>query len=214
MGNDELMNEGQGEAGGQNGSTLLTGDEVKPSASETGTGTEAGTGTDSTDPSAQTATSPKSEPQLPEKYELTTPEGVELDTAFLEQVTPVFKELKLSGVQAQKLADLYTGKVVEMQRAQMDTWNKTLSGWQASAMNDAEYGGAGFEENVSLAKAALKEFGSDDLQKAFIDYGMGNHPEVIRLLYKVGKAMKNDKLVVGDRNGSVDPNKALYPNMA
>lgn len=153
-------------------------------------------------------------PEVPDTYELTMPEGVELDAALLEKATPLFKELKLSGEQAQKLSDLYADKLAEGRKAQLDAWNGLLDGWRSAAKSDPEIGGTKFAENVGAAKTALDRFGTPELKKALDEYGMGNHPELIRFCCRVGKALGEDRLVDGKPGGgSVDPAKVLYPGM-
>ena len=44
---------------------------------------------------------------------------------------------------------------------------------------------------------------------------MGNHPEFIRLLYRVGKTLKEDKMAGGQEptNTGKDVAKTLFPSM-
>lgn len=154
------------------------------------------------------------EAAVPDKYELTMPEGLEPDAALLAKATPLFKELKLTGEQAQKLSDLYADKLAETRKAQLDAWNGVLDGWREAARTDPEIGGARFAENVGAAKTALDRFGTPELKKALDEYGLGNHPELVRFCCRVGKALGEDRLVDGKPGGgAVDPAKVLYPGM-
>ena len=154
------------------------------------------------------------EPEVPDRYDLKMPEGVEPDAALLEKATPLFKELKLTGEQAQKLSDLYADKLAETRKVQLDAWNGGLEGWRSAAKADAEIGGAKFAENVGAARSALDRFGTPELKQALDEYGLGNHPELIRFCFRVGKALAEDRLVDGRRGaGSADPAKVLYPSM-
>jgi hypothetical protein len=65
----------------------------------------------------------------------------------------------------------------------------------------AEWGEA-FDNNLIKAKAALKEFGSEEDIKTIRDMGLGNNPSFIKLMAKVGETLSEDKLVV---TGQVDP---------
>lgn len=152
--------------------------------------------------------------EVPDTYELKMPEGLEPDAALLAKATPLFKELKLTGEQAQKLSDLYAGKLAETRKAQLDAWNGLLDGWREAARTDPEIGGARFAENVGAAKTALDRFGTPELKKALDEYGLGNHPELVRFCCRVGKALGEDRLVDGKPGGgAVDPAKVLYPGM-
>jgi hypothetical protein len=44
---------------------------------------------------------------------------------------------------------------------------------------------------------------------------LGNHPEVVKLAFKVGKAISEDGFVSGSPKGNTtnDPAKKLFPNM-
>lgn len=44
---------------------------------------------------------------IPEKYEIKMPDGVEMDAELMAEVTPLFREAKLSPAQAQVVADAY-----------------------------------------------------------------------------------------------------------
>ncbi len=206
MAEEQIVEGGEGAVQQEEGNSLLTGAEQNQTPPEGDKAPKAA------DAGEQAAKQP--EAQLPDKYELKMPEGMELDSAMLEQATPLFKELKLTGEQAQKLSDLYANKVATGRKEQLDAWNGILDGWRESAKSDPEIGGAKFGENVGTAKAALDKFGTPELKKALDDYGMGNHPEMIRLLARVGKALSEDRLVDGKSGaGSPDPAKVLYPGM-
>ena len=91
----------------------------------------------------------------------------------------------------------------------------TSKEWEEAARNDQEYGGAQFEQNIAIAKQALEQFGSPALSEMLAHSPMGNHPEVIRFLINVGKAVSEDNFVTGTaRNGGVktdaDLAQALY----
>jgi len=63
--------------------------------------------------------------------------------------------------------------------------------------NDEEFGGQKFNENAGMAKEALKQFGNEELSDLMDSTGLGNHPEVIRFFFRVGKAMKEDNFSTG-----------------
>jgi hypothetical protein len=151
----------------------------------------------------------------PEKYELKAPEGMELDAAALEAATPIFKELGLSGEQAQKLADIYAAQMAAVVQRQRETWTQQHEGWVSTMKADPEFGGEKFAASIgTIAKAIDGLMGSE--AKAFREMldltGAGNHPQMARLLYRVGKALGEDGLVRGD--AAAQPRSAaeiLYP---
>ena len=54
--------------------------------------------------------------------------------------------------------------------------------------------GEAYGENVSRAKAALREFGDEDLKKFVSESGLSNHAGFIKMLAKVGETLKEDKI--------------------
>jgi|DEB0MinimDraft_6_1074348.scaffolds.fasta_scaffold112030_2 polyhydroxyalkanoate synthesis regulator phasin len=151
----------------------------------------------------------------PETYaDFVLPEGVELDEALLSEATPVFKELNLTQEQAQKLVDLKAKEVEAGRQSQVDAFNQLMQDWTEQSRNDKEFGGDKFEENVKIAISAVDKFGTPELKQLLKEHGMGNHPEVIRFMVKVGKLTQED--VPGGTGQNVSPElnrvSAMYPN--
>ena len=66
--------------------------------------------------------------------------------------------------------------------------------WIAKAQNDNEMGGVHFQRNLALAKKVVKRFGSKELMEVLERTRLGSHPELVRLLWKVGQALPPAKL--------------------
>lgn len=152
----------------------------------------------------------------PESYkDFAIPEGMEFDKERASKFTEVAKKANLDQDTAQAFVDLYATAVKETAEAQAKMWADTQNNWANESKSDKEFGGVKFNENISVAKKALDKFGTPELIELADSYGMGNHPEFIRLLYRVGKAMSEDKFVVGagGTGGPKDPAKVLFPDM-
>ena len=87
--------------------------------------------------------------------------------------------------------------------------------------NIIETGTEALEQMLDVAKASLDTFGTDALKSLLQETGLGNHPEVIRFMYRAGKAISEDSYVgnsegaVGKSNVPKDFNgiaNALYSN--
>jgi hypothetical protein len=124
----------------------------------------------------------------PEKYEFVAPEGVELDPVALEKFEPVARELGLTSDQANKLVALQA----ELVAGQSQQWSKQVETWVTSVKADKELGGVGLNGTLSNATRALNQFGTPELKAALDATGMGNHPELVRVFARVGKAMAED----------------------
>jgi hypothetical protein len=161
---------------------------------------------------ATSAPDPKpADPVVPESYELKMPDGVELDQAATTEFTAIAKELKLDQAAAQKLADIGA----KMAQRQADAHAQLVETWTEQVKTDKEIGGDKLAENLGVARKAIDTFGSPELKALLNSTGLGNHPEVVKLAFKVGKAISEDGFVSGSPKGNTtnDPAKKLFPNM-
>lgn len=150
-------------------------------------------------------------PGAPEKYEFQAPEGQAFDDAILEAYSEVAKELNLSQDDAQKLLD----KVAPVMHArQQEQIAQVQEGWAEASRADKEFGGDKLDANLGVAKKALDAFASPELKTLLKDTGLGNNPEVIRFMYRAGKAISEDRIVTGQQAPGSDKSLAdkLYSN--
>lgn len=172
----------------------------------TQTQTPPGTETPATE---TTTTEQPAAPVVPETYIFTAPEGKEYDPQVLESFSSAAKEAGLTQDAAQKLVDKMAPALAARQADQVQAIHK---GWTDASTADKEFGGEKLAENLGVARKALDNFGSPELSKLLDDTGLGNHPEVIRLLYRAGKAISEDKFVAGSAGPSAsNPLDVLYP---
>lgn len=135
-------------------------------------------------------------PVVPEKYELKTSEGSKLTSEQVKEVETYAREKGLSNEQAQELLTRQDSVVKSFHDQQVADHEAQVSQWVEAAKNDKEIGGTKFNEHVEYAHRALKHFDTNgDLSKGLELTGFGNHPEIIRVFAKIGKAMANDKFV-------------------
>lgn len=150
----------------------------------------------------------------PEKYEdFKAPEGLTFDSNVIGQFSEVAKELNLPQDKAQLLLDKMGPVLASRQIEQLQT---ARTEWVGQVKADKEYGGDALPENLAVAKKALDTFGTPELRTLLNESGLGDHPEVIRLFYRAGKAISEDGFVAGKPNGGTnpDPAKRLFPNQA
>lgn len=171
---------------------------------------------DSGKPEGNTQTDNKDgKPQgAPEKYDLKVPDGMTLDEAALAEFDPIARELNLSNEQAQKLADVYSKRMAEVAQKQQESWKETTAKWVDDVKADKEIGGQNLDTSVRHAQAALTKFGTPELRAQMDATGMGNHPELVRVFARIGKAMAEDSFVQSSRDGAqADPAKKMFPSM-
>lgn len=139
----------------------------------------------------------------PESYDFKAPEGVEqLDTQLVETFTPLAKELGLSNEQAQQLVNLAPQIQQRMAQQQAESWGKQLEAWVGEVKADKDIGGSNLPATMASAQKVMQQFGTPELKAALEQTGMGNHPELVRLFAKVGKAMGEDSFVAGGKTSS------------
>ena len=162
---------------------------------------------------------PAEKPQgAPEKYEFTPPEGKEFDAEIIGNFSEVARELNLTQDAAQKLVESMGPKIAERQLAQVEAIRNE---WAQQSQTDKEFGGDKLNENMAVAKKALDSFGTPELRTLLVQSGLGNNPEVIRFMFRAGKAISEDTFVGnspgagGKPSGPQDFNAkaaALYSN--
>lgn len=145
----------------------------------------------------------------PEKYELTVGENIapEVQSAFED----VARDLNLSQDAAQKVLDKM-GPVLAQN--QMDRIEKMQNDWAEQSRADKEFGGERLNENLSFAKKALDAFASPQLRDILNETGLGNHPEMIRMMFKAGKAISEDGHVGPTQSENTSPNGKDFNSMA
>ena len=139
---------------------------------------------------------PAAKAAVPEKYELKLPENSTLNAASVEKIASFAKERGLSQDQAQALLEREHSAVKENADKQQESLKTAQNAWLEQAQKDTEIGGDKFKENAELSKRVVERFGSDALKKALNETGLGNHPELVRMIVRIGKAMSEDQLVL------------------
>lgn len=140
------------------------------------------------------------------------PDGVELDTEGATELKTIAKELNLSQASAQKLVDLALAKQARDSAAGAAHMEGIRKGWQDATRSDKEFGGDKLNASLAVAQKALKQFGSPELNELVVGAGLGDHPEFIRLLVKVGNAVSEAPIVNGGPSVTQDAASVMYPN--
>lgn len=142
-------------------------------------------------------------------YTLTLPDDMQVDEAMLGALAPAMKEAGITGKQANTLAAAFAAQ----QKAQFEQFGQTVAGWAKTAQADPEIGGVNWDASVANAQKVIKQFGSDGLREYLNQTGAGNHPEVIRLMAKVGAVISEDN-PTSTSQGKVarDTVATLYPD--
>jgi hypothetical protein len=124
----------------------------------------------------------------------TAPEGTEYDASILTAFEAGARDANLSQEAAQKLLETMSPQIAARQAEQVAS---VRQGWFDASKADKEFGGAALEQNLGIAKKALDNFGSPELHQLLTSTGLGNHPEIIRFMFKAGKSISQDNMVIG-----------------
>lgn len=130
----------------------------------------------------------------PEAYEPFDVEGQQFTEAQLEGFAATAKELGLSQENAQKML---AAMVPTARQYLVDDLKAKSQEWASLSEKDPEIGGANFKANVGVANQALKQFATPEFTALLRGSGLGAHPEVVRVFYRIGKAMQQDHGVTG-----------------
>ena len=147
----------------------------------------------------------------PEKYtDFTLPEGVTLDAKVIEAFSKTAKTLGLS----QGNAQLVISEIAPVFKARGESAiAQVRADMLAASKADKDIGGGKFDTSVGLAKLAMEAHFSKEFN-AFLNLtGLGNHPEMIRGLAKIGKPLAPDGWVPGSKDAQTKGDaRSWYPN--
>ena len=161
----------------------------------------------------------KGAPENYEAFDLPAEYDGVIDEQTMEGFSEVAKELDLSQAQAQKLVDYE----VQRQENLIDAYQHQADKWTEESKTDDEIGGADYELKQAKAVKAYDLLATDEFKSLMNPYhaidnpkglGLGNHPEVVRLFYRVGLKMSEDGLVVNDKGGEskLSREEVMYGN--
>jgi len=148
----------------------------------------------------------------PETYDIKAPKESPLSAEHISSVAKYAKEKGMSNEQAQSLLERDHSIVVAVKESQLKEFETTKSGWADQAKADKEIGGDKLEKNIELAKRVTSRYATPEFQEVLVKTGFGNHPELVRMLKRIGESMSEDQLEVQNNSGAGerDPADVLY----
>ena len=166
----------------------------------------------------------------PEAYKFDVPDDLKelIDTSKVDQVLETFgptaKELGLSQDQFQKLIEFDVKRSLEAGETALNEYEARVKSWAEQTKADPNFGGQQLEANLKIAELGLKKMESPGLVAALKPWsednpeglGLGNHPEVIKLLHKLGTMYAEPDHVRGEASTTLTDQerlKRMYPSM-
>lgn len=158
----------------------------------------------------------KEQPEgAPESYEdFTAPEGLKYDDKVMDAFKDVAKESNLSQEQAQHLLDKVAPVIAQRQMSQIAEVSKQ---WADRSRSDKELSSDWNRSMADIARVrdrfAKNADGSVDPDIAeFMNTPIGNHPGLLKLLARAGRAFGEADFPRGSTAPEKDPLAALYAN--
>ena len=121
--------------------------------------------------------------------QFTAPEGHKLDS----EVTKVYSDaIKAAGLKTEGAQQILNAMLpaLEQQRTRMHA--QEVNGWAAITRADKELGGDNLPATIANAETVLRQFGDAKFTALMNRLGLGNNVDFLRLLSKVGAAIKPD----------------------
>lgn len=133
-------------------------------------------------------------PTAPEAYEPFDIDGQQFSEEQVQGFAATARELGLSQENAQKM---FASMVPTAREYLMKDLMVKSKEWASLSAKDPEIGGADFEAKRGIASQAYKHYATPELRAILNGSGLGAHPEVVRLFYRIGKTMQQDTGVTG-----------------
>jgi hypothetical protein len=202
-----------------------TADTAAPVDTTTSAATESATPQGSTDtPQADTTTPEPAAtptPEVPETYTFSMPDGMELDTEVADAFTPLLKKHGLTQDAANELASAYAEVIAKksagseqlIEQAIADRIAQQTSADMDRLRSDTEIGGEKFDGVRAQVVAFLEQHGTPEF-RAFNDkFGLGNNPEVVRVLHRALHARPIDTGAMPAGGGGVPRRASIAERM-
>lgn len=152
-------------------------------------------------------------------YEFAMPDDFDASQLKVDDIKAFAKDLGLDPVadkdKAQKILDRVIQQRKDFDTNEAKTKADVLAKWAEDAQNDKEIGGDKFDATLGAARAFLSN--TELVAPAFKDFlettGLGNHPEMIRMVARIAPHFASDTPVTGGGgNPKSDPLAGMYDN--
>lgn len=154
------------------------------------------------------------DPSAEPVYTLKLPDGSLLSKESVDEVTAFAKANKIAPEVAQKLLErdhARQANFIASHKPGGAEWTKKADQFSSEALADAEIGGSPekLKASAELGRRVLEKFFPKEVKQFLIESGLGSNKEVIRGFYRMGKAMKDDSIIIGGAQAPPSGPKSL-----
>lgn len=123
-------------------------------------------------------------------YELTAPEGFDIPAENLKGFSDLCNSIGISREQAEKVLGWHKTQHEQNMAHAAREEAQTLQNWEREIMADAEFGGSNWRGTLADARRAFDRFDTDGTLREFLrETRFQHHPQVIRVVARVGRAL-------------------------
>jgi hypothetical protein len=130
-------------------------------------------------------------PETSDKYDIKLPEGSKVDDKLVVAFKEAAHKAGMLPKQAQGVMDWWA-QTSKARVEEMNTQMKAAHDKEIGALK-AEWGEA-FDREIDTARVAIAEFGDGSLGEWLTKSGLDTHPQMIRLMNRIGKSLAEDKI--------------------
>jgi hypothetical protein len=147
---------------------------------------------------------------------------VNVDAAVMSSFTEIMGNEKLSAAErGQALLDLQFKNAAKGAEDLKTAIAKAREADLQAVKTDQEFGGVRFEATVKASRSALAQFGGEELSKVLTEYGIDNHPAIVKAFARVRAAIAEDTVagkggtqpVANDRQSQLQARYNKSPKM-
>ena len=148
--------------------------------------------------------------ELPDYTDFVLPETMPYSDDIMAEYKEVAKSAGLPQDQAQKFVDL----AIKNATTEQTKINAQRQQWKDEITADKEFGGLNLDKTVQGAKDTISRYGTPKVMELFEQTGLGNNPDLLKMLAKVSQKLSEDSSVDGKPTGrSKSHAQIIYPNM-
>jgi hypothetical protein len=131
-----------------------------------------------------------------ESWKPTLPKDMPFDEKGFGDFRKAFIEAGLKPEGAQKLVDAFATAELGRLKQVAEGLKAERTGWDTKVRGDKELAGEDgkqLEQTAAAGRKAMQKFATPEFRKLLADTGLEAHPEMLRLMSRIGKGLAEDK---------------------